>query len=81
MATKYIEPNYVNEMNAIFKLGFKGYAARKEYELILKRVNQEKKLEKQRREEERRLLSSYPKLINNIQFRRTQTYQNFSLYT
>jgi hypothetical protein len=81
MATKYIDPNYVNEMNAIFKLGFKGCAARKEYELILKRFNQEKKLEKQRKEEERKLLSSYPNLINNIQFRRTQTYQNFSLYT
>jgi hypothetical protein len=81
MATKYIEPNYINEMNAIFKLGFKGHAARKEYELILKRANQEKKLDKKRKEEEQRLLSSYPKLINNIQFRRTQTYQNFSLYT
>jgi len=81
MATKYIQPNYVNEMNAIFKLGFKGNAARKEYDQILKRANQEKILEKKRKEEEQRLLSTYPKMINNIQFRRTQTYQNFSLYT
>jgi len=82
----YISSVHVNSMNNIFKLGFKGYAARKEYELIIKNINNELKFEKQRKEAIAKQIKESEtyklnSLNNNTQFRRVSTYNNFqSIY-
>jgi len=79
----YISTVHVNSMNNIFKLGFKGCAARKEYELIIKNINIELKFEKERKEAIVKQIkeSETYKLNNNTHFRRVSTYHDLqSLY-